>query len=134
MSNKQLVLIVEDKLEWQKQLEKAVRRSGYECEITDDHQKARSIVLKQHPVAIVADINLRDWDPKNKQGFDFLAGFTKEERPPTIIVTGFGDMANVKFALRDLNVVEIFSKGDFNPQKFREVLESAVKERENKRK
>lgn len=120
-----VVLIVEDNTDWQQIIDRAVRGMGFETVVTNDYDEANTIIKQDHPVLLISDLNLKDYDPYGDQGITFLTGIGVDERPPTIVVTGGGPEI-IRRANRDLDVIAVLDKRDFAESKLEDAIKSAI--------
>lgn len=90
------VLIIDDEAGIRLVLSEALHLWGYETVEASDAASARSVFLREHPVAVVTDINLPDGS-----GLDLLREFKRRDPAPAVIViTGDVIVENTISALR----------------------------------
>jgi DNA-binding NtrC family response regulator len=128
------ILVVEDNDQWQKKLRRMLTRDGYEVTITDNEDKARSLLHSrkaEHQFdVVVLDLRLEDWGG-GYEGMDLLKKDTvrlaEEQHTRVLILTGYGEVEHVRSAFRDYGVFDFMDKRRFGDgREFRDQVRKAI--------
>jgi len=120
------ILLVEDKVEWQKAIESILLPPDFDLEIASSFAKAKSKLQERFDLILVNLCLVDDSDYEGVALLDDLLEVLDEDRVPCIVLTGTA--TTMRGLFERYNVREIFVKGrTFNKAKFLQEVKEVVK-------
>jgi len=120
------VLVVEDEHRWQETLRKILEDDGYSVHIASSYAEAwRGLQQGLYHLAVI-NLRLSKVDQEDLDGM-VLLGEVFDKGTPSIVVSAYGTVEEVRRAFKEYGVVDFFDKGRFDAEKFRQAVNEAPK-------
>ncbi len=122
MSDRAVVLLLEDEIEWQIVVQSVLESQDYEVLVADSMSAGISTVRSRMVDAAVVDINLDRSNKADKDGLNFLLELDRsfgQDRTHVVMLSGTGTIPDVVTSMDRPTqmVIYYFEKHRLNPQK-----------------
>ena len=129
------ILIIEDDINWQEDLKEYLEIDGFFVKVVSDLETAIITVNKERFHFITVDMELNPdasniIKPEEYEGWGVLEEIKKlriQDITPVMVITGHGVDYNLFKKLKKVEALFFMEKGEFDKQKFLEIINAQVK-------
>jgi CheY-like chemotaxis protein len=115
------ILVVDDKEQWRLALTGTLRGAGYDVQAASSIAEARELINSDLYHLLVLDIRMKEADPANIDGIDFLRelnGRGLGEAIEVVMLSGYGTLKQAREAFSEYKVADFIPKDEFFPEAF----------------
>jgi len=126
MSRHGRILVVDDTQQWRTALGSILRAAGYEVDTASGLEEARGFLKARPYHLLVLDIRMKENDPANIEGMDFLrelGEYGLGTALEVVMLSGYGTARQMREAFTEHKVADFMAKEEFFPEEFLAVIE-----------